>query len=88
VSAATEADLAGLPSAEARAGFVSQYAAEPGHKAFAVSAGGAWGWKSGAASADEAMDGAVANCEANRKPDAPECEPVNVDGEWGSMQAE
>ena len=68
--------------------FANEYTPAPGHKAFAVSAGGAWGWKSGAASTDDAMEAAVATCEASRKPDAPECEPVNVDGEWGSMQAE
>lgn len=55
------------------------YAAEPGHKAFAVTAG-AFGWKAGAASADEAEEGALAQCEARRGGSAPPCELVELDG--------
>jgi hypothetical protein len=80
--------MARLPPGEAQAAFQNDYTRAPGHRAFAVSAAGAWGWKSGAASADAAMEAAVASCEVRRTPDTPECEPVNVDGEWGSMQAE
>jgi uncharacterized membrane protein YhaH (DUF805 family) len=86
LAAAPVAGSTGRLSAQAQAAFDADYTPAPGHKAFAVSAGGAWGWKSGAASADDAMDAAVANCEATRKPDTPECEPVNVDGQWGSLQ--
>ncbi|WP_144289827.1 DUF805 domain-containing protein, partial [Ideonella sp. A 288] len=38
------AGVAGLPNAEARAGFERDYLPATAHKAFAVSAGGSWGW--------------------------------------------
>ena len=66
----------------ARSAFVGEYMSGPGHKAFAISPGGAWGWKSGAESADAAVQAALATCTANRQSYTPECAPVHVDGEW------
>jgi uncharacterized membrane protein YhaH (DUF805 family) len=70
-----------LPPA-ARPAFRGEYAAAPQHKAFAVSPGGAWGWKSGEATADDAVAAALATCTANRQSYTQECLPVNVDGQW------
>jgi uncharacterized membrane protein YhaH (DUF805 family) len=71
-----------LGSAEAARAFSSEYALAPQHRAFAVSSSGAWGWKSGAASMEDAMRGALANCDANRKPYTAACELINVNGQW------
>jgi uncharacterized membrane protein YhaH (DUF805 family) len=76
-----------LPAEAARA-FRSDYAAAPAHKAFALSPGGAWGWWGGVSSMEEAVQNAVARCEANRKPYTPSCEVVNVDGQWASSTDE
>lgn len=62
------------------------YTREPGHKAFATSEGGAYGWRSGQASMREAMSRAMATCEENRKPYTSECELVNVNGQWAQQQ--
>jgi hypothetical protein len=60
----------------------SEYARAPTHKAFAASDGGAWGWRSGKASAREAASSALATCEEHRKPYTSECRLVNVNGQW------
>lgn len=70
-----------LTSDEASDAFQTEYAAGARHKAFAVSADGAWGWHAGAASQDEAIRTAVAECDARRKPYTAPCLPVNVDGQ-------
>ncbi len=79
---AQQAEALSRLGSPARSTFLTEYARAPEHKAFAVSAGGAWGWKGGAGSEDEAVDGALASCAANRQSYTPECEPVNVDGQW------
>jgi uncharacterized membrane protein YhaH (DUF805 family) len=69
-----------LTSDEASDAFQTEYAAGARHKAFAVSPDGAWGWHAGAASQDEAIRAAVADCDARRKPYTAPCQPVNVNG--------
>jgi uncharacterized membrane protein YhaH (DUF805 family) len=69
-----------LTSDEASDAFQTEYAAGAQHKAFAVSPDGAWGWHAGAASPDEAIRAALADCDARRKPYTAACEPVSVDG--------
>lgn len=66
-----------LPAAAAQA-FGRGYAPAPAHKAFAVSAGGSWGWLGSASSVDEAMSRALADCEARRQPDTPACEVIHT----------
>jgi Protein of unknown function (DUF805) len=84
----SEATALNLLHPQARAAYLNEYVGAPGHKAFAISASGAWGWKSGVASIDEVVDAAMATCNANRKPYTPECVPVNVDGAWVPFEAE
>lgn len=69
-----------LTSDEASDAFQTEYAAGARHKAFAVSPDGAWGWHAGAASPDEAIRAAVADCDARRKPYTAPCQPVSVNG--------
>ena len=64
----------------------ASYAREPGHKAFAASDGGAYGWRSGQSSMREAMSRAMATCEEQRKPYTGECALVNVNGHWAEQQ--
>ncbi|WP_280154693.1 hypothetical protein [Piscinibacter sp. XHJ-5] len=54
------------------------YTAAPAHKAFAVSAGGGWGWRGNSASIDEAMDRALAECNAKRPPNAAPCDVIDT----------
>ena len=69
-----------LTSDEASDAFQTEYAAGGQHKAFAVSADGAWGWHAGAASPNEAIRAAVADCDTRRKPYTAPCEAVSVNG--------
>jgi uncharacterized membrane protein YhaH (DUF805 family) len=69
-----------LTSDEASDAFQTEYAAGATHKAFAVSPDGAWGWHAGAASPNEAIRAAVADCDTRRKPYTAPCEPVSVNG--------
>jgi hypothetical protein len=87
-AAPSEATALTLLRPPARAAYLNEYVGAPGHKAFAMSPSGAWGWKSGAASLDDAVDAALATCSANRKPYTPECVPVNVDGAWVPFETE
>jgi uncharacterized membrane protein YhaH (DUF805 family) len=75
-----------LPAGEAQAVFNSSYASARGHKAFAVSAGGAWGWSGSAGSVRDAMQAAVSDCDTRREAYSARCVPVNVDGQWGSSR--
>jgi thiol-disulfide isomerase/thioredoxin len=43
----------------------AQYQQAPGHKAFALAPGGAWGWQSGSDDAATAQDEALQNCQAH-----------------------
>jgi dienelactone hydrolase len=56
-----------------------RYLAAPPHKAFAVAPDGAYGWRSGRRSEDEARLGAMENC-GDR--DTVDCRVVSVDGAW------
>jgi uncharacterized membrane protein YhaH (DUF805 family) len=77
--APAEAEAAAhLRSAAAVQAFREHYWPAPGHKAFAASDGGAWGWHAGA----ESMQDAVAQCDQNRQPYTAECELVNINGFW------
>lgn len=76
VAAGSTAYPKGLGQA-GRDGF-DQFKAAKEHKAFAVSATGAWGWRSGLASADEAKAAAKAACESHTQQ---ECVIVAVDGQ-------
>lgn len=62
----------------------SRYMGLPGHRAFAVSDGGAWGWHGGAARPNQAIDTALAECERRRQPYTPECRPVHLNNDWMS----
>jgi uncharacterized membrane protein YhaH (DUF805 family) len=72
-----------LPTPEAREAFNGPYASARNHKAFAVSSGGGWGMSASAGSARDAIQAAIADCEARRASYTPRCIPVNLDGEWG-----
>jgi len=65
----------------AAAAFDDEYTPAAGHKAFARSSGGGWGWKAGMASPADAVKAAVAACEAARQSYAPACEAVDIDGQ-------
>lgn len=67
----------------ARSAYERDYRDGPDHKAFAVSSSGAWGWWTGAGSAESAVERALAECDRRREAYAAECQVVNVDGEWG-----
>ena len=71
-----------LPSQEAAAAFYNEYVPARSPKAFVVSPKGAWGWKAGAASQQEAVQEAIASCDVQRPAYTPACRVVNVDGEW------
>jgi uncharacterized membrane protein YhaH (DUF805 family) len=75
-----------LPGAQAQAGFNESYLPARNHKAFAVSQAGAWGWVDGRASPNEAMRGALQECEARRPPYTGPCALVNVNGQWAPGQ--
>ena len=81
--APTDDELSGvLKSAKARNEFRDAYWPAKGHKAFAASDSGAWGWSSDAGTADAAKADALAQCEKLRDVYSSECRPLNVDGEW------
>jgi uncharacterized membrane protein YhaH (DUF805 family) len=61
--------------------FAGDYARAGSPKAFAVSPRGAWGWSSGANLRDAAR-AAYAQCQARRDPYTPDCEVVNMNGQW------
>jgi uncharacterized membrane protein YhaH (DUF805 family) len=74
---------ASLPKAEAQAAFNESYLQAANHKAFAVSPSGGWGFVVQRRSANDAMRGALQECEARRPPYTGPCELVNVNGQWG-----
>jgi hypothetical protein len=59
-----------------------RYMDTPGHRAFAVSSAGAWGWHGGAARPDQAIESALAECERRRSPYTPNCQVVHVNDQW------
>ena len=58
------------------------YLPTAGHKAFAISSGGAHAWHAGAASENEASERALAKCMAVRRPSDDGCRVVDLDGAW------
>jgi uncharacterized membrane protein YhaH (DUF805 family) len=75
-----------LTSAKGRAAFSGPYAEGAMHKAFAMSSGGAWGWKVGAATPRAAVVQALATCEGNREPYSAPCELIHVNGQEVTMR--
>jgi uncharacterized membrane protein YhaH (DUF805 family) len=75
-----------LPSGDARAAFEAQYQAAAANKVFAVSSHGGWGLAVGKPSLEDALEGALSDCESRRPPYTPECRPVNVNGQWGRFE--
>lgn len=76
------AELARALRSDAAVGEFRRYMATPGHRAFAASDGGAWGWHGGAARPDQAMETALADCERRRRPYTPACEVVHLNDHW------
>ena len=64
---------------EAARVYATEYTMAPNHKAFAVS-GKAYGWRTGMATAQEAAEQALANCEEHRAAHTEACELISVDG--------
>jgi uncharacterized membrane protein YhaH (DUF805 family) len=85
-----EADEPALPVAElqrvlhsdAAVGEFQRYMGAPGHRAFAVSSGGGWGWHAGAARPDQAVETALADCERRRPPYTGTCRLVHMNDQW------
>ncbi len=73
-----------LPNLQAQAGFNEAYLPAKGHKAFAVSPAGAWGWTGGRSSQGDAVRGALQECEGRRPAYTAQCALVNLDGLWAS----
>jgi uncharacterized membrane protein YhaH (DUF805 family) len=69
-------------NAAANEAFHGDYARAGQHKAFAVSSRGAWGWAGGAGTLRDAARSAFAQCQARREPYTPDCEVVNMNGQW------
>ena len=57
------------------------YSLAPGHKAFAASSRQNFAWVGNAATPDEAVRNAMAQCDAHRPPYTPDCRVVNVNGQ-------
>ena len=70
-----------LYSDAAAAEFV-RYRAEPGHRAFAVSSDGAWGWKANTSDRDQATRAALSACDRRREAYSTHCRIVHVDDAW------
>ncbi|NDY92968.1 DUF805 domain-containing protein [Ideonella livida] len=71
-----------LGKSEAAEAFRQHYLLETGHRAFAVSPQGAYGWSSGRASPAAAVEVAWNHCEQARQPYTAECVLVHVDHAW------
>lgn len=59
-----------------------RYRTERGHRAFAVSSDGAWGWRADAATAEQAERAAMYACEHRREPYSTRCRIVHLDEQW------
>lgn len=79
-----EDELAAVLQPEAAQAFRNDYLLSPRHKAFAASPGGAWGFKSGASSMQDAVRSAMSECDARRQAYTPKCELINVNGQWAT----
>ncbi len=77
---------ASLPKAEAQSAFNESYLPAATQKAFAVSPSGGWGFVVQRRSANDAVRGALAECEVRRPAYTGPCEVVNVNGQWAQGQ--
>ncbi len=77
---------ASLPNFDAQVGFNESYLSARGHKAFATSPSGGWGWAATRRSPNEAARDAVLDCETRRPAYTAPCEVVNVNGQWAQRQ--
>ena len=71
-----------LPSFDAQVTFNESYLSAQGHKAFATSPGGGWGWAATRRSQAEAARDALLDCETRRPTYTAPCVLVNVNGQW------
>lgn len=79
---AGDADIPPDMTADALREYRLGYLQARGHKAFAISSGGAHAWHAGAPTANEASEGALADCMAARRPGDDGCRIVDLDGQW------
>jgi uncharacterized membrane protein YhaH (DUF805 family)/predicted RNA-binding Zn-ribbon protein involved in translation (DUF1610 family) len=75
-----------LPTFDAQVTFNESYLAAKGHKAFAVSPSGGWGWAGSRRSQNEAARDALLDCETRRPTYTAPCELVNMNGQWAPGQ--
>ncbi len=75
-----------LPSFDAQVSFNESYLSAKGHKAFATSPSGGWGWAATRRSQNEAARDALLDCETRRPTYTAPCELVNVNGQWAQGQ--
>lgn len=71
-----------LPNFDAQVTFNESYLSARGHKAFATSPSGGWGWAATRRSQNEAARDALLDCETRRPTYTAPCELVNVNGQW------
>ena len=77
---------ASLPKLEAQAAFNESYLSARGHKAFAASPSGGWGWAATRRSQAEAARDALLDCETRRPTYTAPCALVNMNGQWAPGQ--
>jgi uncharacterized membrane protein YhaH (DUF805 family) len=82
VSFQSDPRAASLTKLEAQAAFNESYLSARGHKAFAASPSGGWGWAATRRSQAEAARDALLDCETRRPTYTAPCELVNVNGQW------
>ncbi len=75
-----------LPNFDAQTTFNESYLSARGHKAFATSPSGGWGWAATRRSQNEAARDALLDCETRRPTYTAPCELVNVNGQWAPGQ--
>jgi Protein of unknown function (DUF805) len=71
-----------LPNFDAQVSFNESYLSAKGHKAFATSPSGGWGWAATRRSQNEAARDALLDCETRRPTYTAPCALVNVNGQW------
>ena len=86
VSFQSDPRAAGLPTFDAQVTFNESYLSARGHKAFAASPSGGWGWAATRRSPAEAARDALLDCETRRPTYTAPCELVNVNGQWAQGQ--
>jgi len=75
-------DRARALHSEAAAAEFTRYLDEPGHRAFAASRGGAWGWRAGVVAPTQAERMALADCDRRRQAYSAPCLTVHRDQHW------